>query len=41
MQDKVADYEKVLRDLSSRVTAADAELIRLTLENVSAFFTVV
>lgn len=34
MQDKVADYEKILRDLQSRVSAADAELIRTTLDRV-------
>ncbi|KAK5084619.1 hypothetical protein LTR05_005697 [Lithohypha guttulata] len=28
MQDKVADYEKILRDLQSRVSEADAELIQ-------------
>ena len=32
MTEKVADYEKLLRDLSLRVGADDAELIRTTLE---------
>lgn len=35
MQDKVVDYEKILRGLSTRVSEADAELIRSTLERVS------
>lgn len=34
MHDKAADYERVLRDLSTRVSDADAELIRTTLERV-------
>lgn len=34
MQDKVAEYEKVLRELQSRVSAADQDLIRSTLEKV-------
>lgn len=35
MQDKVADYEKLLKDLAVRASDPDAELIRLTLERVS------
>ena len=34
MQDKVADYEKVLRELSTRVSEADADMIRTTLDRV-------
>lgn len=35
MQDKVSDYEKILRDLQGRVSDADADLIRTTLDQVS------
>lgn len=35
MQDKVADYEKILRDIQARVSDADAEMIRATLDRVS------
>jgi hypothetical protein len=34
MTEKVADYEKLLKDLSSRVNEADAQLIRAALEKV-------
>ena len=35
MAEKVADYEKLLKELSLRVNEPDAELIRATLERVS------
>ena len=35
MAEKVADYEKLLKELSLRVNEPDAELIRVTLERVS------
>jgi hypothetical protein len=34
MTEKVADYEKLLRDLMDRVDEADASLIRASLEKV-------
>jgi hypothetical protein len=34
MTEKVADYEKLLKDLVSRVNEADAQLIRDALEKV-------
>jgi hypothetical protein len=34
MTKKVADYEKLLRDLAIRVSDADAQLIKTTLEKV-------
>lgn len=38
MAEKVADYEKLLKELSLRVNEPDAELIRVTLERVSIFY---
>jgi len=35
MQDKLAEYEKVLRELSGRVGEADADIIRGVLERVT------
>ncbi|KAK5954040.1 hypothetical protein OHC33_004611 [Knufia fluminis] len=35
LQDKVADYEKILRGLSGRVSESDADLIRTTLERAA------
>lgn len=34
MTEKVADYEKLLKDLSTRVNDADAQLIKTALEKV-------
>ena len=34
MQDKLAEYEKVLREMSTRVCEADADTIRNVLERV-------
>ena len=36
MTEKVADYEKLLKDLASRVGDTDAQLIRTALERVSS-----
>lgn len=38
MTEKVADYEKILRDLTTRVSDEDASLIRNTLERVCVEF---
>ena len=38
MAEKVADYEKLLKELSLRVNDGDAELIRVTLERVSILY---
>ena len=35
MTEKVAEYEKLLQDLVSRVDDADARMIRLSLEKVN------
>jgi hypothetical protein len=35
MTEKVSDYEKLLRDLATRVSEADASLIKSVLEKVS------
>jgi hypothetical protein len=34
MTEKVADYEKLLRDLATRVSNADAQMIKVALEKV-------
>lgn len=41
MTEKVADYEKVLRELLGRASEDDAKLIKSTLERVSMFATIV
>ena len=35
MADKLADYEKLLRDLNQRVSESDAQLIKAVLEKVT------
>lgn len=34
MTEKVADYEKILKDIATRVSSEDANLIKTTLERV-------